>query len=86
MMREILNEVASLSTRTTAGDYVAKIHNIDQALAQMKSELLKEVEKESEDIDRTCREFLPYSVSTYIPDLVKALKNQIQQIIEEMCK
>ena len=59
---------------------------LDQALAQIKEELIKEIEKESEDLDRTCREFLPHSVSDYIPELVKALKSQVKQIIEEMCK
>ena len=69
------------------------IHNLqtcslwtNQILIQIKEELLTEIEKESEDIDRTCREFLPYSVADYIPELVKALKLQIQQIIKGMCK
>ena len=59
---------------------------IDLTLAQIKEELIKKIEEGSEDIDRTCREFLPYSVADYIPELVKALKSQIQQIIEEICK
>ena len=56
---------------------------LDLALAQIKEELIKNIEKESEDLDRTCREFLPYSVEEYIPELVKALKDQIQQVIEK---
>ena len=65
-------------------EYQGKI--VDQALIQIKETLIEGIEKESKDIDQTCREFLPYSVADYIPELVKALKLQIQQIIKGMCK